>query len=572
VTILSNTVRMTRTPTAVILFLLLASRAFAASDTDIGSENQRLRRPPVLDVPRRPMIPVELPPEGELPPAAADATPIPVTRVAVEGATLMPEPAQRSITATLEGRTATLQELRNAARDITRWYRGHGYVTSRALVPAQSVDGGIVRVRVLEGKLGRIRFEGQRYISEPRLRRSVEIQPGQILRMAELERTLAALNRHTDRTVRLVLAPGTAPETTDLIFQVTDRLPVHASYGVDTLGTKTTGQVRQSVRVAHRNLTGHDDELSAFGIVSEFGGLRGGTLGYTRPLTASGVAASFDVSAIQSSVGGNLKSLLAHGSAVTLSPGLVIPLIQRSQWELQSSFGLDLSRVRTRQDEVITSKDDLRVLRMGSEWLGQDRWGRSWLSPELRVGLGNFLGGSHGEDLAASRSGAGGSFVRFEAHAIRVQQGPWGTSVIGRAGGQLTSDRLVPAEQFRIGGLESVRGYAEGEYLADTGFTLSVEGRVPVGTYLPEFPNEALAIGRARRSFLALGFWDYGEGFLRGPRAGEDADARLVGTGFGFQLRPTTESLLRLDLGWPVGDPDADKDHPHIHLLGQFGF
>lgn len=571
----ANRPRPAGTP-ALLLVLLLAVAArpaWAASpETDVGAEEQRLRRPKQLEVPERAVIPVELPPEGELPSIPEATPPISVSNILFEGATLLPEHVARRLTAGMEGREVTLQELRQAAQGATRWYRGAGYVTSRAVVPAQQVEQGVVRVRVIEGKVGVVRFEGNKHFRTELLERYVKLAPAEVLQMKKLEKALGLLNSHPDRKVKAVLAPSAEPEATDIVLQVSDKRPLHASGSVDTLGTKQTGLVRQSVILSHGNLTGADDQILVRGIISEFGGVRGGAMSYLRPLNHSGLSATLNVSGVKSSVGEDLKGLKARGRAFTVSPGLVIPVIQRSKWEIEAAAGFDYRWVRTFLDEVSSSKDDLRVVHLGTHFLGEDSWGRSFISQEVRHGIPNVLGGSHPEDTAAGRAGAGGSFTTWNLNAARVQQGPFGLSLLMRGSGQITTDRLVAAEQMRMGGFDTVRGYPEGEYLADAGYQATVELRAPLERFTPPLWGHNSMPNRLRRSLVMVGFWDFAEGFLRDPRAGEDADTRLAGVGCGFRLRPTAESVLQTDFGWAIGDADSEKDRPRVHLICRVGF
>ncbi|MBI1953915.1 MAG: ShlB/FhaC/HecB family hemolysin secretion/activation protein [Candidatus Omnitrophica bacterium] len=558
------------------LFLLcglLAGVAWAAQrDIEVGSEEERLRRPRILEVPERAVIPVEIPPEEPLPATAADLPPVLVAQVVIDGATVLPEKEARRLTAPVEGRTVSLKELQETTRTITRWYRGKGYVTSRALVPAQTVQKGSVRLRVVEGKVGLVKIEGNRHFSTELLQRYLRIHSGEVFNLFRVEEGLVQLNAHPDRKAKLVLTPAKEPETSDLILQVTDQGPFHANYGVDTLGTKETGLIRQSLGLAHGNLTGHDDQLFVRGIVTEFAGLWGGAMSYLRPLTPRGAAASLEVSGVKSSVGGDLKNLIAKGNALTISPSLILPWVKRAAFELEATAGFDFKRVRTFRDERSNSKDDLRVFRVGTNLLSQDVRGRSLIVQELRVGLPNILGGSHGEEVAASRAKAGGSFIRWVANLVRIHRGPWGTTLVFRGSGQLTTDRLVPAEQFRLGGFDTVRGYPEGEFLADAGYQATVEVRAPTEKFLPAWGGQSSPWGRLRRSLLVVGFWDFAEGFVRDPAAGEDADMRLAGAGCGLRLRPTSESVLQADFGWAFGDRDAEKDRPRIHLICRIGF
>jgi hemolysin activation/secretion protein len=492
-----------------------------------------------------------------------------------------------------------LEELKAVAQAITRWYRSRGFVTSRAFIPAQTVEGGRVRIRVIEGKVGDLRVEGNRYFSRDLLVAQIQVHPGEILWLPRLEDALSRLNAHPDRKAKLVLTPGSRPETTDLILQVTDRRPVHVSTEVDTLGTNTTGEIRQGLTLTHGNLTGHDDRLGVRGIVTEFSGLWGGSLGYVRPLSHSGWMATLDCSGVKSSVGGDLKDLLARGEAVAISPGLIIPWFRHlssttrlapNAWrskteqggsagsdrpagfELEMQTGFDWKRVRTRLDEKSHSKDDLRVVRWGTHLLERDAHGQSFLIQGLRLGIGNLLGGSHPEDPAASRSKAGGSFLRWLVNGLRVQQGPWGTSLVLRGSAQVTTDRLVPAEQLRLGGFDTVRGYPEGEFLADAGYQTTVEFRAPLMRLFVSEGNRTSLFLHLKQSLLLVAFWDFAEGFTRDPASTEDADMRLSGVGCGLRLRPTSESLLHIDFGWAIGDRDSEKDRPRLHLICRIGF
>jgi hemolysin activation/secretion protein len=116
-----------------------------------------------------------------------------------------------ALTRSVVGRTVTLQQLRELAQAVTHWYRRHGYVTTRAVVPAQTVEAGVVRVRVVEGRVGQIRVEGNRHVSAKQIERTLGVASGQLLRLPALESGLIRLNAHPDRTVRVVLAQGLEP-------------------------------------------------------------------------------------------------------------------------------------------------------------------------------------------------------------------------------------------------------------------------------------------------------------------------------------------------------------------------
>lgn len=62
----------------------------------------------------------------------------------------------QSITQPYIGRDVTLGDLEALAQAITARYRERGYFLAQAVVPVQTVQGGVVEISVIEGRLGKI--------------------------------------------------------------------------------------------------------------------------------------------------------------------------------------------------------------------------------------------------------------------------------------------------------------------------------------------------------------------------------------------------------------------------------
>ncbi len=100
----------------------------------------------------------------------------------------------------------------------------------------------------------------------------------------------------------------------------------------------------------------------------------------------------------------------------------------------------------------------------------------------------------------------------------------WTTSL--RADGQWASEPLISNEQYGLGGVNSVRGYHEGEVFGDTGWHVSLEQQTPphvVGMIAGILPLTV-------RGSL---FMDYGEVYLLDPQ-GRPERTKLWGTGMGL--------------------------------------
>jgi len=69
-------------------------------------------------------------------------------------------------------RGLTHGQLEEIAQAVTQYYRERGYILARAYIPAQEVTGGVVELRVLEGRLGNVQVQG-----EPRYNKKLLMQP-----------------------------------------------------------------------------------------------------------------------------------------------------------------------------------------------------------------------------------------------------------------------------------------------------------------------------------------------------------------------------------------------------------
>ena len=99
----------------------------------------------------------------------------------------------------------------------------------------------------------------------------------------------------------------------------------------------------------------------------------------------------------------------------------------------------------------------------------------------------------------------------------------WQTTL--RADGQWASEPLISNEQFGAGGVNSVRGYREGEVFGDTGWHVSIEQETPPHVVGMAYDSIPLII----RGTL---YMDYAQTYLLDP-LGRPGGVALWGTGFG---------------------------------------
>ena len=132
-------------------------------------------------------------------------------------------------------------------------------------------------------------------------------------------------------------------------------------------------------------------------------------------------------------------------------------------------------------------------------------------------------------------------------------------SVQMRANGQWTDKALVSNEQFALGGVNSVRGYNEGEVYGDYGWCASIEPHFPA-VNLGDFNDDGES---ATVWFRGWTFLDYGEAYMNGS----SSRVPLWGTGFGGMVTIGKFFDAKMTVAWPLMDSaNTRSGNMHLHF------
>ena len=130
----------------------------------------------------------------------------------IEGNTVLPVAAvERAVTAHL-GPERSLGDVEAARAALEKAYQDAGYVTVFVDLPEQEVREGVVRLRVLEGQVSRLKVTESRYYDQGRIRAVVsELAAGKVPNFNVVQAQLAEVNRTEERRVQPILRPGPLP-------------------------------------------------------------------------------------------------------------------------------------------------------------------------------------------------------------------------------------------------------------------------------------------------------------------------------------------------------------------------
>jgi hemolysin activation/secretion protein len=167
--------------------------------------------------------PLAATPKAQAPAAAATATPpatsqteqhFDVLEYRVIGNTVLEARAIERVLYPLLGKSKSLADVQAARAALEKLYHDHGFGTVFVDIPPQTINDGIVRLRVTEGRIERIVIGGARYFPERDvIARLPATTPGTVLQLSKLQSELNAVNSETaDRSVVPILKAGSAPE------------------------------------------------------------------------------------------------------------------------------------------------------------------------------------------------------------------------------------------------------------------------------------------------------------------------------------------------------------------------
>jgi hemolysin activation/secretion protein len=489
------------------------------------------------------------PPPDQIP--TPEETPTPATKVQVQdivvtGSSILSEEEIKAITNPFQGKEVTLEELRQVADQITAIYLERGYITSRAVLPVQTITDGVVNIQVIEGILGTINIEGNKRVKSSYIEKRIRLGAGKPLDTAKLENQLRLLRVDPlFENIEASLRAGDQEGESILIVRVAEADPWDLTISADNYSPPSVGSERLGASIVNRNLTGMGDMLA----LSYYNtGIFGGDSDvfdfvYNLPVNAMNGSLQLRVAPNRNGI---ITEQLAEfditGNTQAYEITFRQPLIRDPIKEFALSLGLTYQKSETEigADEFSPGSDDNNlstsstVIRFAQDYVHRDPNGAWALRSQFNLGLPIF-----GATKTDSDGLADGQFISWLGQAQRLQRISDRSFLILQADLQLAMDPLLPYYQFIIGGGQSVRGYEQNIRSGDNGFRFSAENRITVYQDETSLPVVQLA------PFFDMGMvWNHSNNELNDSYP----DQRfLAGLGLGIIWQPVPQLSIRLD-------------------------
>lgn len=492
-----------------------------------------------------------------------------IEHLVIDGNTLLAADAIDHLLAPARGEARSLSDVLAAVRRMRDAYRENGYEAVQVILPEQDVSGGVIRLLVIEPRISEIRVESGA--------KSDAAGNGSSLDASDIERILPPLRigqtpnvRAIDAAVRLAnenparriqVELESAADNSILARAKVEAFPQLAWFSrLDDTGSSATGRTRVSLGFQHAGIAGGDHLIAAQVTRSVERPRDNGSysLGYRIPFFEERL--TLDLVAGHSATGTGTTATPAGplqftGRGDILAARLTRQLPPGGPWEHSIFGGIDY--------KAITS-----ICSVGN--FGAEGCGSAGVSLTLQpASLGysakyadegmqfraeatysrNLSRSTRQQDLFdQARAGAKPNYEVLRAQGELVAGLGGGWQARGILALQDASHPLVTAEQFGLGGANSIRGYGERVQTNDSGWRLSAEA------YTPGFGD---LLGLPAGSIRAVVFHDAGATKRNNVQPGEASKTRLASTGLG--LRMAFGKNFQGQMDWAKAQVASDK-------------
>ncbi len=513
--------------------------------------------------------PREVPPpveEKPIPEAVGEGVKFFVKSIKLEGLESFPEEDFRPIIEKYENKNVTLEDLNILAKEIEREYLRKGII-SACFVPPQDIVEGVVILRVVEAKMGKLHIPDHKYFKKSNLERYWINEKGKPLRYDEISRSLQLMNKNPDRQVRSTLKAGELPETTDVYLDVKTKFPLHFSYSYDNEGTITTGLKRRTLGIKHNNFLGLDDTLVAG---YQYGGsFNSKYIYHTIPVSSFGTSVMLGYTYSRSSPQEEYADQLVNSRSKTVTAYIYQDLYRKDEYLGDVYLGFDAKdKVTNTITNKPLNKDRLRIFRYGGDFYTKGFGQSTHFKPEISQGI-NLFGARRKTDF--SSRDAKNTFVKLSSKLTHKRTLPFLSSQLSlKLEGQIANEKLAPQEEMYLGGIDSVRGYPSGDYAADNAFQTNLEFLMPA-VFIPKTWRLPYAARSLRDSLTLVAFYDNAFGKKLTPSSTERTRVEMHSVGAGIRASLYNQALLRVEFGIPIGNnPIEETSDTRVHISIDF--
>ncbi len=489
-------------------------------------------------------------------PAGAEKVVFNLGNVDIEGGTVYSADDLAPVYEDKLGTQISLKDVYDFATALTNKYRNDGYILTQVIVPPQTIDDGLVKLRVVEGVIDNITVEGEGedetslklirdYANGIKLNKAVNIK--------DLEYYLLIIGDLPGVDARSILSPSATKTGAADLRIILSRDPYEAYLGLDNYGSRYLGPVELTASGIMNSYFGNNERISAQIVAAPDPGtdstadleLGYYALTYQQPVPSLGLGTNVEIAASYTNTtpGYDLKTFDVHGISQYVSAKISHPFIRSRATNLTAHVLLDARHVSSRNNIQDTLRDDIRAVRIGGNFQAMDTLfglGINSFGVQFSKGLSVF-GASDRSDANKTRERGDPTFTKITGDLQRLQRVTSNVNLFVAAEGQWATGPLLSSEEFGVGGYNFGRGYDSSEIIGDEG----VAGKVEIQWNNP-YDTDIF------KDYQLFGFYDVGRTWNKDATTRSQKKDIITSTGFGIRAKFLNDIKADLSFALPL--------------------
>ena len=429
----------------------------------------------------------------------------------------------------------TVEQLDQIARVVTEYYRERGFILATAFVPEQEVSDGVIRLNVLEGRLGDVAVQNQEIFNPGTIKAAFSNELGEPVTEERIEGALRRINDLPGVRVRGSFSPGENVGETKLTLGVLDEKAWSSSILMDNHGSETTGEIRLYGNTEWNNLWGRGHRLMA-GVLRSEGpdSALYGQLEYELPVTADQrgkLKATISRNEFSVKRLANLPEIVGETDNYGLTASYQVTRSRTNNLAVHAGYTFKDVVFQVGELTTLSTDEQIETFNVAADYT------RLW--DERQLLLSSRLAFDQGHIISGEARGQSTDFTKILLNANllkRFSVPNWVTknesffNFVMKMNSQYTEKFLSSVEQFSLGGPNGVRAFGVSDVSVDSGVYAGFEMYFDLPVDITDRFNLPLD---PIRPYV---FYDYAYGVSRGLEGARDFDAQIRGWGAGFRL------------------------------------
>lgn len=449
------------------------------------------------------------------------------------------------------------RELLLIRNEILQYYKSHDQRMVAVEIPEQDITSGVVTFVMIQAELGEVSYRGNHWFSQNQVERKLDLKKGQALDEDTLLNRLAWLNENPFHYFQAVLSPGAKKGESNLEIVTHDRFPLRGYIGGDNTGLESTGRSRYYAGVTWGNAFFLDDLLTyQYTMNWHYSRFHSHFLSYTSFLPWEHI---LEVYGAYAKIHPDVSDFDSSGKQAQASFRYRIPFHPLyTLFQHEVFFGFDYKYVtsdlffvgQTDVPQQTNSQANVTQEVLGYQLEYTPRHHEVTFKVELFGSPAKWIPHQSSHDYSQLREGAKPRYLYATVAVGDIFTFSSRDSVALLVRAQGSTNRLLPSEQFTLGGYNTVRGYEESVFISDNGVCVNLEGRARPLTFFKKLKDEL--------TFLA--FIDYGWGYNYKAFDGIKKTAMLAGIGPGVRYTINPYLNVRVDYGFKLHHVKFDNN------------